>query len=240
MKTPFLDLETYLFESHNYQTSATDGAVIITLSPQYSIYCSIFIERNSLHNDCRKMYWFKLWFENLLSIYPSKVLANNWPAMVPRKWVAQHYCPSDMCHKAEICFKLIFVLITFVMKWQIISDFPSIEKEGKLCTEKKLEIWRQKRRRPHVGNCAETTENPPPPQGFLLHPFTWPAVGTYGTWGCFAPPSPPSLIHLTRQTRSAGHLAAPIQREASRHWQTAKQASNSRPCVLISKDLMDT
>ena len=24
-------------------------------------------------------------------------------------------------------------------------------------------------------------KNPPPPQGFLLHPFTRPAVGTYGT-----------------------------------------------------------
>ena len=158
----------------------------------------------------------------------------------PQNGLRNIIAPGDMCHKAEICFKLRFVLITFVMKWQIIFWFSLHWEGGEAMHGKKLEIWRKKRRRPHVGNCAETTENPPPPQGFLLHPFTWPAVGTYGTWGCFAPPSPPSLIHQTRQTRSAGHLAAPIQREASRHWQTAKQASNPRPCVLILKDLMDT
>ena len=92
----------------------------------------------------------------------------------------------------------------FDQRSKIFLSSPSIEKEEnrKSMLPKKKEIWRKKRRRPHVGNCAESTENPPPPQGFLLHPFTRPAVGTYGTWGCFAPPSPPrgslGRAHSTR------------------------------------------
>ena len=186
------------------------------------------------------MYWFKLWFENLPSIYPSMVLANNWPAMVPTKWVAQHYCSKWHVSQGRGLLQIKICPHHFCDEMTNNFWFSLHWEGGEAMLGKNWKIWRKKRRRPHVGNCAETTENPPPPQGFLLHPFTWPAVGTYGTWGCFAPPSPPSLIHQTRQTRSAGHLAAPIQREASRHWQTAKQASNPRPCVLILKDLMDT
>ena len=57
--------------------------------------------------------------------------------------------------------------------------------------------------------------------GWAIRPFqhrgsapfvTRPAVGTYGTWGCFAPPSPPpGIINI---------------------W----QACYMRPCVLIEKD----
>ena len=42
----------------------------------------------------------------------------------------------------------------------------------------KKKKYEEKMKAPHVGNYAESTENPLPPQGFLLHPFTRPAVGT--------------------------------------------------------------
>ena len=50
---------------------------------------------------------------------------------------------------------------------------PSIEKEEnrKSMLPKKKEIWRKKRRRPHVGNCAESTEKPASTTGIPTPPF---------------------------------------------------------------------
>ena len=45
---------------------------------------------------------------------------------------------------------------------RILLNSSSIEKEGNL-VPKKEEIWRKKRRCSHMGNCAESTENPPSP-----------------------------------------------------------------------------
>ncbi len=72
----------------------------------------------------------------------------------------------------------------------ILFIFPSIEKEGNLCSKKKRNM-KKKTKAPTCGQLCRVDGKPASTTGNLLHPFTWPAVGTYGTWGCRASPSPP-------------------------------------------------
>ena len=96
--------------------------------------------------------------------------------------------------------------------------FPSIEKEGNLCS-KKEEIWRKKLMCPHVGNCAESTKTRLNHRGLLvvpLRPISWSSLGTYG----FALPSPTTVS--TGSCPPSQHIASRL-------------ACHMRPCVLIEK-----
>ena len=102
----------------------------------------------------------------------------------------------------------------WLFEQRILLNFPPLRRR-EIYVPKKEEIWRKKRRCSHVGNCAESTENPPSP----------PRTTT-----------PPCLLVICR------HLwfRSPITHHRI-NWQLPSQhiasrlACHMRPCVLIEK-----
>ena len=92
---------------------------------------------------------------------------------------------------------------TYVLGWtlMIFLNFPSIEKEGKLSSKRKI-WWKEKRKAPTCEQLCMIRLKRHSTQTALLRPFTCPTVGTYGTFSRFAAiPSPEVHQAATHSTQ---------------------------------------
>ena len=89
----------------------------------------------------------------------------------PQNGLRNIIAPGDMCHKAEICFKLRFVLITFVMKWQIIFWFSLHWEGGEAMHQKKIGNMTKKTKAPTCGQLCRDDGKPAPTTGIPTPPF---------------------------------------------------------------------
>ena len=111
----------------------------------------------------------------------------------------QHIFPANQLDALSIHF----VPNSYALDWtlMIFLNFPSIEKEGKLSSKRKI-LWKEKRKAPTCEQLCMIRLKRHSTQTALLRPFTCPTVGTYGTFSRFAAiPSPEVHQAATHSTQ---------------------------------------
>ena len=104
-----------------------------------------------------------------------------------KKFVHELYlfCFVDLeCHALASWPNIVQPTLKCWVVHRILFVFPSIEKEGNLCSKKKRKL--RKNEDAHMWALWRGQAiNVFPPHRILLNPVTWPVVGTYGSWGFF-------------------------------------------------------
>ena len=103
--------------------------------------------------------------------YPSKVLANNWPAMVPTKWVAQHYCSKWHVSQGRGLLQIKICPHHFCDEMtNNFLIFPPLRRRGSYA-RKKIGNMTTKTKAPTCGQLCRDDGKPAPTTGIPTPPF---------------------------------------------------------------------